>query len=68
MYVRQINNLNQALKHGLQLKKIHQVIRFEKAIKPYIILNTKLRPTAKNEFEKNIFKLMNKCVLGIIST
>ena len=52
--------LEQALKHGLKLNKVHWVIRFGKSyqIKPYIMLNTKLRTAAKSEFEKDLFKLM----------
>ena len=60
-YVVYIRALKQALNHGLIPKKVHRVIQFnQKAwIKPYIDMNTKLRTEAKNDFEKDFFKLMN---------
>ena len=65
-YVVHINALKQALNHGLKLKKIHRVIEFnQKAwLKPYTDMNTELRKAAKNDFEKDLFKLMNNSVFG----
>ena len=63
-YVAHINTLKQALNHGLKLKKIHRVIEFnqEAWLKPYIDMNTELRKLSRNDFEKDLFKLMNNSV------
>ena len=65
-YVVHINSLNQALNHGLKIKKIHRIIEFnQKAwLKPYIDINTELRKLPRNDFEKDLFKLMNNSVFG----
>ena len=65
-YVVHIRSLKQALNHGLILKKVHGVIQFnqEAWLKPYIDINTELRKKAKNDFEKDFFKLMNNTVFG----
>ena len=61
-----IKSLKQALNHGLKFKKIHRIIEFnqEAWLKPYIETNTELRKLAKNDFEKDLFKLMNNSVFG----
>ena len=65
-YVVHINSLKQALNHGLNLKKIHRIIEFnqETWLKPYIDMNTELRKLARNDFVKDLFKLMNNSVFG----
>ena len=65
-YVVHIFALKQPLNHGLELEKVHRVIKFrqEAWLKPYIDKNTELRTNAKNEFEKDFFKLMNNSIFG----
>ena len=56
-----IRALDQALKHGLILENVHRMIEFNQSswLKLYIDFNTELRTQAKNDFEKDFFKLMN---------
>ena len=59
-----IKSLKQALNHGLIFKKVHRVISFNEGnwLKQYIEMNNKLRTEAKNEFEKDFFRLMNNAI------
>ena len=56
--------MKQALNHGLKLSKVRRVIEFTQDywLKPYIDMNTELRKNAKNDFEKDFFKLMNNSI------
>ena len=60
-YVVHIKKLNHALKHGLKFKKIHRAIDFQHTnwMKLYIMLNSRLRTAANNEFQEDYFKLMS---------
>ena len=60
-----IRNLEQALNHGLILKKVHRVIKLNQKdwLKPYIDMNTKLREKTK-KFLQKFFALFGKAIFG----
>jgi len=65
-YVCDYMNLKFYMDHGLVLKKVHRVIEYQQSrwLKDYIVLNQNLRKEAKQEHEKDLFKLMNNSVYG----
>ena len=60
-YVVHIRMLKQLLNHGLVLKKVNRIIKFNQKtwLNPYIDINVKLRTERKIYFGKYFFKLMN---------
>ena len=65
-YMTRITVLDQALRQGLVLNKVHQAIEFDQSawLAPYIEFNTQLQTRAKNNFKKDFFKLMKNSVFG----
>ena len=65
-YVINFMALDQALSHGLVLDKIHWGTEFYQStwLVPYIDFNTQLQTRAKNDSEKDFFKLMNSSMFG----
>ena len=65
-YVVHIKSSKQALNNGLKLKRAHRIIEFSQKtwLKPYIDMNMELRKLAKDDFENDLFKLMNNAVFG----
>ena len=65
-YVLHYRNLQLYLSLGMRLTNVHRALSFQQScwMEPYIRLNTELRTAADNDFEKDLFKLMNNSVFG----
>ena len=59
-------NLEYYMKLGVKVTKVHKILTFDEKpfLKNYIDLNTNLRKQAKNDLEKDLFKLMNNAIFG----
>jgi len=59
-------NLRQCTRHGIRVTKIHHVLQFTQSpcLRNYIKLNTQFRALARNDFQKNLYKLMNNAIFG----
>ena len=65
-YTTHYRNLKLYLEQGLKLTKVHRVLAFEQSafMKPYIDKNTEKRKLATDDFEKDLFKLLNNSIYG----
>ena len=65
-YVIHLRNLKPALNHVLLFKKVHRAIKFNQkaCLKPLIDIEAELRKKAKNDFQKDFFKLINNAGFG----
>ena len=54
------------IKHGMIIDKVHNVISFKQSrlLEKYISFNTQKRNKAKNDFEKDFYKLLNNAFYG----
>jgi hypothetical protein len=65
-YVLHYRNLKLYLSLGMKLVKVHRALAFVQSpwLRPYIVFNTEKRKLARNDFEKDFFKLLNNSVFG----
>lgn len=65
-YIIHYTYLKQCLNFGLILTKIHRAVKFTQTpwLKEYINLNTNLRNSSKNKFDRNLYKTKNNSIYG----
>jgi hypothetical protein len=65
-YITHYKNLKFYIEHGMILTKVHRVLAFDQEpwMKSYIDKNTQARKLASDDFEKDLYKLLNNAVFG----
>ena len=65
-YILHYRNLQYYIEKGFILEEIHRGVKFNQSpwMKDFIDFNTAQRTSARNDFEKDIYKLMNNSVFG----
>ena len=65
-YTLHYRNLRQYIELGMEVTHVHRVLYFEQEawLRRYIDFNTGERTRATNEFEKDLYKLLNNAVFG----
>ena len=65
-YVVHYKNLKYYLSLGMKLVKIYRILSFKQSnwLKKYVDFNTKKRQESTDEFNKNLYKLLNNCIYG----
>ena len=65
-YIVHCKNLEYDLKLGMKLIKIHRILSFKQKnwLKIFTDFNTEKRRLSNDEFNKNLYKLLNNCIYG----
>ena len=65
-YVVHYKNLQYYLSLGIKLVRVHRILKFKQSnwLKSYVEFNTEKRQESPNEFNEDLYKLLNNCIYG----